>query len=85
MIEEGLKLREISIAAATCECVANCEGGIIISQSFDENFKALQEAIKNKNPEKVNEASFNMEAEIEGDNTFFNPIREQLTSIREKA
>ena len=85
MIDEGLKLREISIAAATCECVANCEGGIIISQSFDENFKVLQEAIKNKNPEKVNEASFNMEAEIEGDNPFFNTIREQLTSIREKA
>ncbi len=81
MLNEGIRLKEIAIASATCECVANYKDEYPVSYKFSEALETLEKGIKNNNTPEINNSMKELNQEVALDVPLYNDIKSTLVAI----
>jgi polyhydroxyalkanoate synthesis regulator phasin len=83
MINDGMKMHDMALAAATCEVAADRENGYIVSKTFKENMEHLKKHVSTGNMTSSLEAIANILKEIECYGESVAPIIQGLSSLKE--
>lgn len=83
MINDGIKMHDMALAAATCEVAADRENGCIVSKTFKDNMDRLKKHVSEGNMTSGLEAIANILKEVERYGESVTPITQGLSALKE--